>query len=258
MPVSADHEPAERDPKKLRRTAWVLLVIMLLGGTLVMTAYNKWASSQAKDTRPAVIYRITKERDLRIARQDGKQANLFDLRGHVIALNLVSIRHPESSQRSAAVMKRLSEAYAPNGDFNLVTLVLDEMPAETMVGELGHVAESGAMRLPQWWVGSNESATLQKFVRNELKPSVPPDLIDGKWQFDPSVILIDKNGHLRRAVVPIKNGVGSPKIIAFDFDQAAKWDAEGRKSGSDLSNEAEMEKLLYRTIDALLAEPFVK
>jgi hypothetical protein len=256
MPLPDDFEPAVRDPKKLARTAWVLVGVMFIGGWLILKAYEKWAVEQSADDRPSMVHRIQPERSLRLVRQDGRTADLMDLRGQVFAINVISLKQLETSARSIAVMKRLAESYAGNPDFHLVTLVLDPMPAEELVPTLKETAAAQDMELPQWWVGANEPKTLQTFIRNELKPSLPPARTDGEWSFDPGIALIDRNGHLRRAVVPKKEGGGPPAVIPFDFDEAAKWDAEGRKSGSELTNEQEMEALLGRTIDKLLAEPF--
>ena len=255
MPLPADSEPAVRDPKKLARTAWTLVAIMIAGGALILIAYEKWAVKQSADDRPSIVHRIRKERDLRVIRQDAKTADLFDLRGHVFALNVMSLADPAPSQRSLAVMKRLAEKYSGNADFNLVSLAVDPPPAGEVAAALAQTAEREGMKLPQWWLGTNEAATLHKFIRNELKPGVPPHQEDGKWVFDASIVLIDKNGHIRRAVVPQKKG-GPPFIATFDFDQAARWDAEGRKTGTDLSNEAQLEVLLARTIGHLLAETY--
>jgi uncharacterized membrane protein YebE (DUF533 family) len=46
MTLPANLEPALRDPRKLRRTAWILVGIMIAGGSLVYTAYEKWAASK--------------------------------------------------------------------------------------------------------------------------------------------------------------------------------------------------------------------
>ncbi len=67
-------------------------------------------------------------------------------------------------------------------------------------------------------------------------------------------MLIDRAGHVRRAVVPQQRG-GQPYVATFDFDQAARWDEEGKKTGTDRNNAAELELLLGKTIDALLTEP---
>ncbi len=248
-------EPAIRDPKKLRNTALVLVGIMIIGGWLVLKAYELWSVDQSKDDRPAVVYRITPERDLRMLRQDGQTVDLVNLRGKVIAVNVTSLRDPRNAERSMAVMKRLSAARAENKDFHLVTLILDPMPAEKLLPTLKDTAAEKGMTLPQWWLGSNEPVTLHKFIKNELKANTFPHEADGKWDYDPAIVLIDKNGHIRRAVVPQKQG-GPPFIATFDFDQAAGWDAKGVKTGNDLTNEAQLEVLLNSTIDKLLAEEF--
>ena len=267
-------EPAIRDPKKLRNTALILVAIMLLGGVLILMrykhltaeaerkAYENYAQEQksslndaSRENRPAYIYRITPERDLRVLRQDGQIANLVDLRGKLIAVNVMSLRDPQAAQRSLEVMKRLAAARAETADLALVTLIVDPIPSEKLRTVLEEAAAANGMRLPQWWLGSNEPKTLHKFIKNELKANTYPNELSGKWDYDASIVLIDKNGHIRRAVVPQKQG-GAPFVATFDFDQAAAWDAKGAKTGTDHSNVEQLEILLNHTIDKLLAEPF--
>lgn len=247
-------EPAIRDPKKLRNTAFVLVAIIFLGGWLVLKAYEKWSVTQSQDDRPAVVYRITPERDLRMLRQDGQTVDLLNLRKHVIAVNVISLRDPGIAERAMEVMKRLAASRTSNPDFNLVTLVLDPMPREKLESTLAETARSAGATLPQWWVGSNVPEDLHKFIFNQLKAAVSPFDRDGKWEYDAAIVLIDKNGHIRRAVVPQKRG-GQPFIATFDFEQAAAWDAKGAKTGTDHNNVEQLEILLNHTIDKLLAEP---
>ena len=126
-------EPAIRDPKKLRNTALVLVAIIFLGGWLVLKAYGRWSIQQAPDDRPAIIYRITPERDLRMLRQDGKIVDVVNLRGKVIALNVTSLRDPQAAELSMAVMKRLAQSRAETQDFHLITLVVDPLPSEKLL-----------------------------------------------------------------------------------------------------------------------------
>jgi hypothetical protein len=250
-------EPAIRDPKKLRNTALVLVVIMFVGGWLILQAYQHWSIGQAKDDRPAIVYRITPERDLRMLRQDGKIVNLVDLRGSVVAINVTSLRDPQAAALSMAVMQRLAAARASTGHFSLITLIVDPLPAEKLLPSLAEFSTANGATLPQWWVGGNEPKTLHKFIKNELKTNVYPNEVDGKWLYDSAIVLIDKNGHIRRGVVPQKVG-GPPFIATFDFGQAAEWDAKGAKTGTTNNNAGELELLLNNTIDKLLAEPFEK
>ena len=252
-------EPAIRDPKKLRNTAFVLVAIMILGGWLVLRAYNRWSVQQAPDERPAIIYRITPERDLRMLRQDGKVVDVVNLRGKVVAINVISLRDPEAARRSVEVMKRLSKSRAATKDFNLITLIIDPFPSEKLLAVLSETAIADGMKLPQWWLGSNEPKTLHKFIKNELKANVYPNENNGKWEYDPSIVLVDKNGHIRRAVVPkilVSTGKSiKPEVVAFDFEHAAVWDSQNEKTGTEHSNVEQLEILLNHTIDKLLAEP---
>jgi hypothetical protein len=150
-------EPAIRDPKKLRLTAYILVGMMLLGGSLILVAYERWSLSQAKDDRPAVIYRITPERDLRLLRQDGSTVDLVNLRGKVIAIHTYSLRDPQAAQLSLAVMKRLAEAHANTPDFALVSLLIDPQPADQLLPTLKQQATALGIELPLWWLGSNET-----------------------------------------------------------------------------------------------------
>lgn len=251
-------EPAVRDPKKLRNTAIILVAIMLLGGWLVLKAYGRWSRQQASDNRPAIIYRITPERDLRMLRQDAKQVDLVSLRGKVVAINVISLRDPELAEHSLAVMERLSKQRAADPNFVLVSLIVDPIPSEKLVSVLASTAITDHMKLPQWWLGSNEPGTLHKFIKNELKTNIFPYEKDGKWRYDPEIVLMDKNGHIRRAVVPkvLPNGKPTlPAVISFDFEDALKWDNNGEKTGTEHSNVEQLEILLNHTIDKLLAEP---
>lgn len=250
-------EPAVRDPRKLRNTALILVAIMILGGWLVLKSYDQWSIKQAPDDRPAVIYRITPERDLRMLRQDGKIADLVDLRGNVIAVNVVSLRDPQAAELSMQVMKRLATGRADSQDFKLITLVVDPLPSEKLLPGLSGFSGTHDIQLPQWWVGGNEPKTLHKFIKNELKANIYPNEADGRWLYDASIVLIDKDGHIRRAVVPQKQG-GPPFIATFDFEQAAAWDAKGAKTGTEHNNVEQLEILLNQTIDKLIGETYQK
>lgn len=250
---ASDAEPVSVDPAKLRRTAWILVVIMVVGGFLILKAYEKMSVNQAKDNRPAIIHQIRKERDLTVIRQDGKTSSIFDLRGKVVAMHSISLDQPKRAQRSFEVMKRLSEEFADTPDVQLVTLVIDPPPPEQALSVLSSAASDFGMALPDWWLATTEKKTLHKFIRNELKTSVPPHKTEEGWQFDTSIYLIDRKGHLRRAVILVKDS--RSRVVPFDFDQAAEWDAQDLDSGTDLTNEQQLEKLLRETIRLLLAEP---
>jgi len=117
QPPPPDFEPVVPDPRKLRITALVLVAIMIVGGVVILKAYERWTVKSADDERPRFYYRITKERDLRIMRQDGEVVDLWDLHGKVWVVQVASKAQPESGAVSAEVMRRLAAAFADEPDF---------------------------------------------------------------------------------------------------------------------------------------------
>jgi hypothetical protein len=253
MTEPADMEPAIRDPRKLRRTAWILVAIMIAGGSLVYTAYEKWAASKAGDTRPAMIHQIRKEHQLRVLRQDGARADLFDPGGKVWAVHTLALSQHGSSGISQDVMMRLAGVFAGNDEVTLISLVVDP-PAADLDAVLASAAQAQGMDLPRWWLAASDPKDTHKFIKAQLKAGIFPHQENGTWVHDTSIVLIDRAGRVRRAVVPSRSG-GAPYIAAFDFDQAAKWDREDRLTGTGRSNVEELEMLLINTINTLLDEP---
>ncbi len=261
MALPENFEPAVRDPKKLLRTALILVGVMIVGGWFVMRAYTKWASERVADDRPAIIHRIQPERSLRVVRQDGEIADLMDLRGKVFAIHVIDLDQLERSQLSLDALKKISLEYAEEDKFRVVTLILNPGPASGLVKKLEGAATTLQVEMPQRWVASTQSETLTKFIRKELKPSSPPVEIDN-WEFDSSVVLVDRNGHLRQAVIPMKDKktgqVVSSQKVPFDFDQAKTWDESGKGTGTELTNVETLEQLMSETIAKLIVEEHVE
>ena len=250
----ANLEPVTPNPRKLRNTALILVAVMIVGGWLILQAYERYTASRAADERPAMnSNRLTEEKDLPVVRQDGSRAGLFDLKGKVTVIQTVSVNDPESSARTNAVMRRVAEHFASQPDCVLVSLVLDPGSPEQATGSLVTASEKLGAKLPQWWVATTDPKILHKYVKKELKSSVFPLEQNGKWLHDTSIVLVDRTRHLRQPVVPQKRG-GPAYVAPIDFDQAAAWDAKGIKSGTGRTNVEELELLLIKTIDELLAE----
>lgn len=247
----AELEPVTPDPKKNLVTALVLLGVMVIGGFVILTAYEKRAREGAKDSRPSLLTRISETKDLTFIRQDGKVTDLMSLQGKVIIVQSMPREQPDAI--TVGVMSRLSEKYAGDPDVALVTLVLDPGPAEGLQVELAEVADMLGAELPQWTVASNERATLHRFIKNEFKANRMPHEENGRWSYDKSLVLIDRERHVRRAVVPQKQG-GAAYVAPFDFELAEQWDTENLKTKTKLSNVEQLEKLLGETIDILLVE----
>lgn len=254
-PIPPHLEPVTPDPRKLRLTAFVLVVIMILGGTLILWSYQRYTAKQATNNRSAMnSNRLTPEKDLRVVRQDGTQASLFEEGGKIRIIQTYSVGHPESSSRTNEVMKRLATRYASQADIVLVSLLVDPGPAGKAVSNLSAAADQIGAKLPQWWVASNEPRETHKWLKKELRAGLFPTYTAGTWVFDTSIVVVDRNRIIRQPVVHQQRG-GQPYVGPFDFDQAAGWDAKGVKTGTERTNVEELELLLIKTIDELLAEP---
>ncbi|MFD2256293.1 hypothetical protein ACFSSA_06380 [Luteolibacter algae] len=246
-----DLQPVTPDPKKLLRTALILVLIMVLGGIFILKAYQKRTKETSRENVPSFLFQISETKDLNFVRQDGKISELLALKGKVLVIQCLPQSQPDET--TIGVMKRLAEKYKSRDDVALVTLVLDPGEPEQLVPQLSEVADTLGAELPQWTVASNERPTLHRFIKNEFKASMLPHEKDGKWIYDQSIVLVDRERHIRRAVVPQKRG-GAPFVAAFDFEKSKQWDEEGIKTGTDLNNVEQLEVLLGETIEILLNE----
>jgi glutathione peroxidase-family protein len=198
------------------------------------------------------VTRISDQKDLIYMRQDGELKELLSLKGKVLVVQCLASSQEDSLTTPA--MHHLAERYKENENFALVTLMLDPGSSEGLKDQLAKFAIELGADLPQWTVASNDRPTLHKFIKNEFKANKLPYEKNGEWKYDRSLFLIDKNRHVRKAVVPQKRG-GAPYVASFDFEQAQQWDEEGIKTGKDLTNVEQLEVLLGDTIEILLKEP---
>ncbi len=244
--------PVERDEKKLRRTAWYLVVFAFIGGCVIFFAYKKYEHKSFQDDRPAYVGQLFQ--NLRVIRQDGQESGLDDLKGKVWIMAAISVSQPETCQRTMSVMKSLAETYKDRSDVILVCMVIDPGPAENAASLLSAESAKHGASLPKWWFATADPVTLHKYMKDKFKLNDLAHQENGKWVYDTSLTLVDRDLKVRRAVVPQQRG-GPQFVTPFDFDQSAAWDEKGIKTGTERSNVDEMKFLLEKTIAHLLAEP---
>lgn len=244
-------EPAPRDEKKLRRTALALLLFAVVGGIMIFMAYERFASNANLDGRPSYVGEL--RYNLPVLRQDGVRLGFEELQGKVWVLHSISVSQPKSCNLAVRIMQELSKKYANNPDVVLISMVIDPGDAEQAAAKLKTESDRLGVKLPQWWMVTTEPEVLHKYLKDKCKLGMLPHQEQGKWVYDTSLVLVDRNLKLRKAVVPQKRG-GPPFVTGFDFSQAAEWDAKGIKTGTERSNLREMQKLLEDTVEYLLHE----
>lgn len=257
---AANLEPVARDPKKLRRTGLILIALVVFSGIGILIAYNQSAKENATDDRPAVIGRLKMKQDLKLWRQDESQAGLLDLAGSVFVVSPVSFEQPASWQTTRVVLEELKARYGERDDFHIVCLSVDP-EVESPVKMADYANDLGA-ELPFWWLAATREETTHKYLKNKLKGSILPHQKDGQWIYDPSLVVIDRDLHLRQPTMRMRNAKGKElsyrQSLPFDFETAAAWDQEGRSEGIEKSNVDTLKQMLFKTIDELLAQEVAK
>jgi cytochrome oxidase Cu insertion factor (SCO1/SenC/PrrC family) len=246
-----DLEPVVVDPRKLRRTAWILGAIMLIGGFTIYFSYLKAAERDANDDRPSIVARLSKQSDFGFFRQDGTPGKMSELYGGVWLVCGFSAKQPESWQATREVLKRMSERYADRTDFHILCLTVDPQNEDKL---LAPVADELGAKLPQWWFASAGQEYIQKFLKNDLKLEIIPHQENGQWVYDPTVTVIDRDLHLRKGTVKVSKH--QRKAYPFNFEQAAKDDRSKSRPFDDLqSTTKKLEELMIQVIDYTLAQP---
>lgn len=252
-----DLEPAERDPVKLRRTAMVLVGVMVIGAVFVLAAYQRDAKKRAEDDRPAIVTRL--EKNFKVWRQDESEAGLIatDPKDRVVqVIAPVVFKEPATWAHTRDILQRLDERFGGRDDFRLVCITLD--PENEPPPYLAEVAEDLGATLPDWWVCGSREESVHKFFKNTLKAGVMPKKREGGWHYDPALVVIDRDRHVREATIRARKPSGKllnhRQRVSFDFEQAAEWDAQGRETGEDKSNVEILEELLVETIEYVLNE----
>jgi cytochrome oxidase Cu insertion factor (SCO1/SenC/PrrC family) len=252
MPIHHEKlEPAPRDEKKLRRTAWILVFFAIVGGVVIFMAYERYASHANQEGRPSYVGEL--RYNLPVLRQDGVRVGLEELQGKVWILHSISVSQPETCALTVRVMQELARKYQDQKDVVLISMVIDPGSPEQASEQLQVAASRLGAKLPQWWMVTTEPKVLHKYLKDKCKLGMLAHQDQGKWIYDTSLVLVDRDLKLRKAVVPQRRG-GPPFVTGFDFAQASSWDAKGIKTGTDRSNVREMQKLLEDTIELLRHE----
>ncbi|MDB6076964.1 MAG: cytochrome c oxidase Cu(A) center assembly protein [Akkermansiaceae bacterium] len=251
---AADLEPVVVDPRKLRRTAWILVVIMLVGGFAIYFSYLEAAKREANDDRPSIISRLSNQKDFEFIRQDSSPGKMSDLYGDVWLVCGISAKQPETWAATREVLRKMSERYADRKDFHILCLTVD--PDNEGPEVLAPLADSLGAKLPEWWFAAAGQEYIHKFLKNDLKLEIIPRQENGKWIFDPTITVIDRDLHLRKGTAKVSTHRRQP--FPFNFEEAAKMDRESAPPENPQRTTRKLEELLIHVIDYTLAQPITK
>jgi len=225
--------PAERNPKAIFITVLCLIGIMV-GGIFVTKAYIRLLKRQQTEFRPEYKKRLQK--NFQMVRHDREAVSLDQLVGKIwLAAPFVS-HQPESGQASRDAMVAMASEFSENED--VIFLLLAVSPETDSVEKMQVFAQGHELTLPQWWLVGAEGEKIRKFMKNELRFGIFPHQENEVWEFDTSVVIVDRQRHIRGH---------------FDFDRAAIENAKYVKAkGKDPGYPRLMLERLQKTIDYLL------
>lgn len=194
-------EPAERNPAELRRTAFILVGIMIFGAAFVLYAYVQSSKEKMDPDRPPIVTKISKK--LKAQDQHGELFNMFHLKGKVWFAVPVSVTQLEENKYALDMMKELEEHYAENEDVYFVMISVEGVDQGVGPEQLKKAAEELGMTGPRTsWLTTGETDKQRGFIKDVVRLGLvtqrEPNDPAGKWKFPSQIALIDRDMHLRQ------------------------------------------------------------
>ncbi len=207
-------EPAERNPAELRRTAFILVGIMIFGAAFVLYAYVQSSQEKRDPDRPPIVTKISKK--LKAQNQDGELFNMFHLLGEVWFVVPVSVTQLQENKYALEMMKVLETRYAENENVHFVLVSVEGVDQGVGPEQLKKAAEElGMTGTRTSWLTTGETDKQRGFIKDVVRLGLviqrEPNDPAGKWKFPSQIALIDRDMHLRQR---------------YDFKEASELQAQ--------------------------------
>ena len=252
-----DMEPAERNPAELRRTAFKLVGIMVIGAVVVLSAYFAKSKKKAEENegRPPITTKIS--RNFAAKNQEGKLVATYDLEGKVWFAIPVCVKQLDENKHAIAMMKEITEHYEGNDNLRFVAFSINGVDQGTNPEDLKHAMEQLGIDDQRWWFLTTGDTKKQRgYIKDQLRLGLVSERSSGdpagKWTFPSQIALIDRGMHIRQR---------------YDFREAEQFEDAARellkekpelkdveKFGSALHAVDELKKTLYTNTDFVLSE----
>ena len=175
-------EPAEVDPAQLRKTAFVLLAIILVGAVAITASYLVTTKEQQKDSRPAFVDELKGQIKLQLA--DGTVVDTSQIEEDVWLYYQTSFadrnNHPERDKALALL---------PKEGVRQVEFFVDMDPNDEKDRERMKTLEP----IEGVWRVAAKNKVLEKYLKNEMRFGTIPHLKDGELIYDSSVALLKRD-----------------------------------------------------------------
>lgn len=248
-----DLEPVERDPAKLRKTAFILTAVMLIGGVLVMADYLRTIRAQDATGRPAFEGRLN--RNFAAVGHDKKLVTVGELEGKVWLATAVVLAQKDKTAENIAALQKAATHFKDRDDLHFVVFTADP---ETDQPErmAAFAAELGLENDPRWWFAAAGEEQMRGFLRTQLKLGATgfKEVEGGKVLMFPTVIrVVDRHRHLRGGRFDFGTALAvqedARQMLKNDPERAAQLKAEEQTEAVQL-----LQDKLHERIDFILNE----
>lgn len=194
-----DLEPAERNPAELRRTAFILVAIMVVGAAFVLYAYKRHEQNIDPD-RPPILAKIT--RNLAAKNQRDEFASVSGLEGKVWFAAPFCVSQPNENKYAIAAMKEIDAYYKDREDIHFVLLSIEGVDQGVTPKELAEAQQKLDLDGKRWTLMTSNNTKKQRgYIKDQLKlgivsPRTSDDPV-GKWRFPSQIALVDRGLHIR-------------------------------------------------------------
>ena len=252
-----DMEPAERNPAELRRTAFKLVAIMIIGAVVVLTAYSikSKEKAEANKGRPPITSKIS--RNFAAKNQDDQLVATYDLKGKVWFVVPVCVDQLGENKHAWEMMKEIAARYEGNDDLRFVAISIEGVDQDVEPDDLKRAMKELGIEDKRWWfLTTGETGKQRGYIKDQLRLGLvserPQGDEAGKWEFPSQIALIDRGMHIRQR---------------YDFREAAEFESAARdllkekpelkdleRFKAALNAVDELKKTLYANIDFVLSE----
>ena len=227
-------EPAEVDSAQLRKTAFILLAIILVGAVAITASYITTAKRQQVDFRPAFVDELKGQIKLQLS--DGSIVDTSQIEEDVWLFYQTSF-----DERDSHVERDKALAIVPLGQVRQVEFFVDMDPNKE-----DHRAQMATLEQEDGvWKVAAKNKVMEKYLKNEIRFGTIPHLKDGELIYDSSVAL------LKRDRPEGKNPRVHVRGEMFDFQKALE---EAAKRNLPEGAEGYRQDWFLRHIDYLLSE----
>lgn len=175
-------EPAEVNPAQLRKTAFILVGLILIGAVAVTSSYIATTKRQREDPRPAFVNELKGHIKLQLS--DGTVVDTSDIQEDVWLYYQTSFDQRDSHPEREAAL-----ALLPEEGVRQVVFFVDMDPNN----EEDKARMATLEQEPGVWKVAAKAKVMEKYLKAGIRFGTIPHMKDGELVYDSSVALLKRD-----------------------------------------------------------------